>query len=105
MVASRQSSSSPSQRVIASRPCSDAPIVDANLPQRQQGEQRRSCRSCATNDQPATRRAGILRAIAYGACPMKTYFADTAWLPHGWSVNVRMDVAQGTLRMVAEDAD
>ena len=35
---------------------------------------------------------------------MKTYFADTAWLPHGWSANVRLDVAQGTLRTVEEDA-
>ena len=35
---------------------------------------------------------------------MKTYFADHAWLPQGWSANVRLATAQGTLRAVDEDA-
>ena len=35
---------------------------------------------------------------------MKTYFAEQAWLPHGWSSNVRLGVAQGTLRTVEEEA-
>jgi len=35
---------------------------------------------------------------------MKTYFAEQAWLPPGWSTNVRFDVAQGTLRTLDEDA-
>ena len=35
---------------------------------------------------------------------MRTYFAEHAWLPHGWSTDVRLDTAQGTLRYVQEDA-
>ena len=36
---------------------------------------------------------------------MTVYFADNAWLPHGWSSSVRMDVdAGGTFRGVTEDA-
>jgi formimidoylglutamate deiminase len=34
---------------------------------------------------------------------MTIYFADNAWLPQGWSANVRLDVERGTLRAVDED--
>ena len=39
---------------------------------------------------------------------MTAYFADYAWLPHGWSANVRLDIGDGahagSLLAVAEDA-
>jgi formimidoylglutamate deiminase len=35
---------------------------------------------------------------------MPSFFADNAWLPHGWNANVRMDADAGALRVVAEDA-
>src|SRR5512141_208902 len=34
---------------------------------------------------------------------MTQYFADNAWLPHGWNANVRIDADAGTLRAVTED--
>jgi formimidoylglutamate deiminase len=34
---------------------------------------------------------------------MTEYFADHAWLPHGWNANVRIDADAGTLRAVVED--
>ena len=35
---------------------------------------------------------------------MTGYFADYAWLPHGWGENVRIDIDGGTLRTVTEEA-
>jgi formimidoylglutamate deiminase len=36
---------------------------------------------------------------------MTVYFADNAWLPHGWNENVRLDIdVGGTFRSVTEDA-
>jgi formimidoylglutamate deiminase len=35
---------------------------------------------------------------------MTAYFADYAWLPHGWSADVRIDVAGGRFAGVEEDA-
>ncbi len=34
---------------------------------------------------------------------MTQYFADNAWLPHGWNANVRIDTDAGSLRVVTED--
>jgi formimidoylglutamate deiminase len=35
---------------------------------------------------------------------MSSYFADFAWLPHGWGANTRIDVVDGALAGVEEDA-
>jgi len=36
---------------------------------------------------------------------MTAYFADFAWLPHGWGAGVRLDIgAKGVLQSVGEDA-
>jgi len=35
---------------------------------------------------------------------MSAYFADYAWLPHGWGANARIDVAGATFAAVEEDA-
>jgi len=34
---------------------------------------------------------------------MTSYFADFAWLPHGWASNVQIDVADGAWHQVGED--
>jgi formimidoylglutamate deiminase len=34
---------------------------------------------------------------------MTSYFADFAWLPHGWASNVQIDVGEGAWRQVGED--
>jgi formimidoylglutamate deiminase len=34
---------------------------------------------------------------------MTSYFADFAWLPHGWAANVQIDVGGGAWHQVGED--
>lgn len=36
---------------------------------------------------------------------MNSYFADFAWLPHGWGANTRIDVAAGRFSAVEEEAE
>jgi len=36
---------------------------------------------------------------------MNSYFADFAWLPHGWGANARIDIADGRFSTVAEESE